>query len=120
MQSEVYRFRFKRRVPLGEAEATLHLAFLAVESLFGTACVRMDGAYLIDEQLRVCVVDASGAIGQAICRIFTGFLIREFGEAAFEVRRVGAPSRERSGRAPDNGCACGAAATSRRPGTHSL
>lgn len=99
MRSAVYRFRFKRRVALAEAEATLHLAIIAAESLFGTARVRMDGAYLMDERLRVCVVDASSEIGQAICRIFTGFVLREFGEAAFEVRRVGEPRREPSGAA---------------------
>lgn len=91
MRSAVYRFRFKGRVPLEEAEATLHLAIIAAESLFGTARVRMDGAYLMDERLRVCVVDASSEIGQAICRIFTGFLLREFGEHTFEVRRTFQP-----------------------------
>lgn len=88
MRSTVYRFRFKRRVPLAEAEATLQLAILAAESLFGMARVRMDGAYLMDERRRVCVVDATSKIGLAICRMFTGLLLHEFGEDAIEVHRT--------------------------------
>lgn len=92
MKSDIYRYVFKRCIPLQEAEATLHLAIVAAESLFGESRVRMDAAYTIDEDLRVCVVDASNEIGRSICRIFTGYLIREFGEDCFTVRAVTSPS----------------------------
>lgn len=92
MQSNVYRYVFGESVPMEEAEATLHLAILAAESLFGESTVRMDAAYSIDEGRRICVVDASNEVGRCICQIFTGYLTREFGRGAFQVRL--APARE--------------------------
>ena len=86
MKPTIYRYVFEGSVPMDEAEATLHLAILAAESLFGVSTVRMDAAYSIDEQRRVCVVDASNDVGRCICQVFTGYLAREFGESAFHVR----------------------------------
>ena len=95
MRSDIYRYVFTDTVPIEDAEATLHLAILAAESLFGESRVRMDVAYSIDESARVCVIDATNEVGRSVCRIFTGYLIREFGQDRFTVRAVttpGAPS----------------------------
>ena len=88
MKSDIYRFTFAAPIDIAEAEATLHLAILATESLFGESRVRMDAAYTINEDARVCVIDASTEVGRSICRIFTGYLIREFGQDQFAVRAV--------------------------------
>jgi len=96
MRPDIYRYVLNETVPIEDAEATLHLAILAAESLFGESCVRMDVAYTIHEDSRVCLIDASTEVGRSICRIFTGYLIREFGQDRFKVRAVDAPqSHER-------------------------
>ncbi len=91
MESAVYKFVFDHSVSMEEAEATLHLAVLAAESLHGESTVRMDAAYSIDEEHRICVIDGNNEVGRCICRIFTGYLTREFGADAFRVRPAGAP-----------------------------
>jgi hypothetical protein len=88
MISNAYRYKFREDVDLLEAERTLHMAILAAEGLYGEARVRMDVAYAVDETIRVIVVDASTDVGDAVCAIFTAFLLREFGRQAFNVRGV--------------------------------
>lgn len=88
MPSEIYRYTFDQSVSMSDAESTLQLAILAAESLLGESIVRLDAAYSIDEQRRVFVVDAGTEVGRSICRIFTGYLTREFGDHAFQVRPV--------------------------------
>ena len=51
--------------------------------------VRLDASFCLDPTKRTCVVDGATEVGQAIARIFTGFLIREFGEEDFRVERIG-------------------------------
>lgn len=92
MTTDVFRFRFSERVPLEEAEMSLHLAIFATEGLFGQACVRLDARYELDTDAHALVIDATHAVGSAIVRIFSGLLLREFGEDAFQVERVNAMS----------------------------
>ena len=89
MSKEVYSYRFNRDCPAREVEETLHLAVIAVESLHGQSRVRLDASYCMDSEQCGCVIDASTEVGRHIVRIFTGFAIREFGEEAFKVSRVG-------------------------------
>lgn len=93
MHTSVYRFTFSRGVDLAEAEATLHLAILAAEGLFGQARVRIDFAYHLDAPRSTLIVDGGTPTGDAIVRVFTAFLVREFGDDGFTVRRV-APSND--------------------------
>ena len=88
MTSSAYRYKFRDEANLLEAESTLHVAILAAEGLFGEARVRMDAGYVIDPSIRTLVVDASTAVGQVVCGIFTALVLREFGQDAFNVRRV--------------------------------
>lgn len=85
---DIYRYRFYESIPLREAEESLLLAVLAVESLYGRSPVRLDAAFLLDREKRSCVVDAGSEVGRAIARIFTGFLTRQFGEESFRVERA--------------------------------
>jgi len=88
MNKEIYRYTFEPSARMPEVEESLLLAVLAVESLHGQSRVRMDASYCVDAEKRACVIDATTPVGRDLCRIFTGFAIREFGEAAFKVRRV--------------------------------
>lgn len=99
MHTSVYRFAFSRGVDLAEAEATLHLAILAAEGLFGEARVRMEVAYHADAPRSVIVVDGHTPAGDAVVRIFTTFVTREFGADAFSVRRLAAAPNAQT--APD-------------------
>ena len=80
------------RVPLLEAEMSLHLAMFAVEGLFGQARLRLGMSYHLDEPRRAIFVDGTNEVGGAVVRIFTNLLIREFGEDSFVVRPVAACS----------------------------
>ncbi len=88
MQHEIHRYEFDASVPADEIESTLLLAVLAVEGLHGTSRVRLDAKYCFDSDKHACAIDADTVVGQDISRIFTGFAIREFGEAAFTVDRA--------------------------------
>ncbi len=88
MQSAIYRFEFTETVVMSDVESTLQLAILGAEGLFGESRVRMDGAYSIDEQRRIIVIDARNEVGRSICQLFTGFLTREIGADAFRLRSI--------------------------------
>lgn len=96
MLSPVLRFTFAVGVDLADAEATLHLAILAAEGLFGEALVRMEVSYFTDPSRRVIHIETGSVTGDAVAKIFTAFVIREFGEGAFVVgrARVGSPATE--------------------------
>jgi len=88
MNRDSFRFQFESDVPLDEAEMSLHLAIFAVEGLFGQARVRLDAGYALDAEAHALVIDASNEVGATVVKVFTGLLVREFGEDAFEVDRV--------------------------------
>ena len=89
MAKDIYRYTFGPMARMQDVEEALLLAVLAVESLHGQSRVRMDASYCVDAEKRAAVIDASTPVGRDLCRIFTGFAIREFGEAAVKVRRIG-------------------------------
>ena len=99
MKAEIYRYQFSKGVPMVDVEESLHLAILAAECLHGEARVRLDAGYSISAEKRALVVDAGTQVGHDICRVFTGFAIKEFGEDAFKVERVARkPEREHAGK----------------------
>ena len=59
MNTNVYRFVFEPRIVLEEAEMTLQLAIFAAEELFGTARVRLDFGYYVNEPRRTILVDGT-------------------------------------------------------------
>ena len=91
MSRDVYRYHFDEKTSLTEVRDSLFLAVFSAEGLHGRAQVRLDAAFCLDEKKRACVVDAATPVGQAIARIFTELLTREFGEEAFTVERVVEP-----------------------------
>ncbi len=88
MKREVYRFVIDDSISMDEVEATLLLAILAVECLFGESRIRMEAAYSIAKDKHTCVIDATNDVGESICRVFTGYLTREFWDNAFTVRPI--------------------------------
>jgi hypothetical protein len=84
----VFRYSFSNDVAVDEAEMTLQLAMFAAEGLFGTAQVRLDFGYHIDVDHRWILIDGSTEVGASVAHIFTGLLLREFGEDSFAVERV--------------------------------
>jgi hypothetical protein len=84
----IYRFRFEPKVPMDAVEASILLSVFAAEGLHGPARVRMDGSFLLAEKRRVCVVDATTQVGRTISKVFTGLLLREFGEDLVQVERI--------------------------------
>jgi len=91
MNTSVYRFSFAPHVSLSDAEASLLLAAVATEGLFGETAVRLDVSYGADPPRRALIVDGTSAVGAAAVRIFTRLITREFGAGAFTVLRVSAP-----------------------------
>ena len=88
MRTDVFRFTFDPAVDMLEVEATLQLAIVAAEGLFGEARTRMDAAYFVDAPRATMLVDGNTAVGNAVIRIFTTFATHEFGADAFSIRRV--------------------------------
>ena len=69
MKKDVVRYTFSQSVSMREAEETLLLAVLAVESLVGESTVRLDASFSVDTSQSACVIDASTDVGRAICRV---------------------------------------------------
>lgn len=88
MNGELFRYTFSDGVLMLEVEATLHLAVLAIESLYGESSVRLGASFAVDAPRRSCVIDGSTKVGRAISRVFTGLSAREFGDRSFKVRRL--------------------------------
>lgn len=89
MSRAVYCYAFAEGISLAEVQDSLILATFCAEGLHGRARVRLDAGFHLDEGRRACVVDASTPVGQTVAQIFTGLLIREFGDDAFSVERAG-------------------------------
>lgn len=84
----VVRFRFDETVSLTDAEMSLHLAMFAVEGLLGRARVRLDAAYELVDQDHCIDIESGTEVGAMIVRVFTGLLLREFGEDSFRIERM--------------------------------
>ena len=87
MSAHIYRYEFNADVPLEDVEASLVLAILGTESLHGETEVQLCTSHYFDHQLRSCVIDSEGEVGNDLNRLFAGFLRREFGPESFSVKR---------------------------------
>jgi hypothetical protein len=88
MSESSYRYRIEECVPIKEAEITLILSLIAVESLHGESQARLDASHAFDAEQRTVTIDASTVVGRDLNRLFAGFLAREFGGGSFRVERV--------------------------------
>lgn len=96
MNETTYRFRFNDTIELDEAESTLHLAILAAEGLFSEALLRVSFSYRRDDAEHCLHVNGGDEISETVIRIFTSFVIKEFGSTAFTVSSAprGRPAEE--------------------------
>lgn len=94
-----HRFEFNDNIDLEQAEQTLHLTLFGVEGLFGPARVRLEVSYQLELTARVINVSGVTDVSEAVARVFTSYLSREFGEDAFRVRAVAPPTSELAGAA---------------------
>ena len=86
--SQIYRYCFDDEVPITAVRDSLLVAAFSAEGIHGQAQVRLDAAFLLDEERRCCALDGSTLVGQTIAQILTSFLLHELGEPAFTVERV--------------------------------
>lgn len=88
MDRDAYLYTFKPQAPFREALATLDLALIATESIFGEARTHLDARSRHDAAARTVEIDASTPAGQTLNEIFVGYAAKEFGLGAFTVVRV--------------------------------
>jgi len=82
-----YKFHFNDKVPFDEIDGTLMLATLAAECIHGRTRIQLDARFEANRKDDSCWIDADTVVGQTIARIFTGLMVRLFGEKAFKVER---------------------------------
>ena len=92
MKAQVYRFEFGTNASVKEAEMTLQVAIYAAEGLLGESQIHLDFTYFIDEPRNTIYIDGTTLVGNVIAHLFMGLILREFGETAFRVGRVGTPA----------------------------
>lgn len=85
--SEIYRYQFASHVAVEDVESTLLLAYWGTESLHGETLVRLEADHLFDAGKRICLIDATTAVGRDLNRLFNGYARREFGDG-FSVQRI--------------------------------
>ena len=83
----VYNYRFQRDVPFEEIDDTLMLATLAVECMYGRTQIHLDARFQAHRKDNSCWIEADTEVGRNIANIFTGMMVRLFGEKSFKVER---------------------------------
>jgi hypothetical protein len=73
---------------MDEVQGTFELALLTSESLHGADRVALDAVYRIDIPGRAVEVDRSTDVGATLALILLGYLRREYGSAAFRMKRT--------------------------------
>lgn len=91
MNRIVYRYTFEPTARIADARDSLFLSAFAAECLHGRAQVLLDAVFRLDPDRRTCVIEGATPVGRTIAQVFTGLLIRAFGEDAFTVERVTEP-----------------------------
>ncbi len=82
----VCRFKINAKVSKADIEEKITFAIVSAECTFGKAKVRLNAAYLAADNK--VVIDVTSLVGEHIAEIFTGLLIKDFGERSFTVERV--------------------------------
>ncbi len=88
------KFTFKRNVGQNDLERHLSTAIVTAECVFGQAKVRLNAGYIATNSK--AVIDVASPVGEHIAEVFTGLLIKEYGETSFTVERIRDESHQRS------------------------
>ena len=83
-----FRYSFPESIPLDHVEESLVMSIIAAESIHGAAEARLAVGHLLDRAGRCCVIDGSTETGCDLNKVFVGLLMKQFGAAGFDVRRV--------------------------------
>jgi len=83
-----YQFNFKPDVPFEEIDSTLVLATLAAECIHGRTQIHLDASFQAHRKDNFCWVNADSEVGKHIAQIFTGLIVRLFGEQSFKIERI--------------------------------
>jgi len=83
---QVCRFKLNQNLSREQIEEHIAFAVVSAECTFGQAKVRLNAAYLASDNK--IVIDVSSPVGEHIAEIFTGLLIKNYGEQSFTVERV--------------------------------
>ena len=87
MNKTIYHYQIKDGVLMSAVKDSLLLSIMASESLFGRPRINLEARFRLERVSRVCIIDIGTKVGETIARVFTGLLIREFGEQAFKVEK---------------------------------
>lgn len=92
-----YRFKiFKPHTPK-LLEMLLELAVKETEVVYGQARVKLETSYEVKNS--ECRIEGGTECGEHLAKLFTGFLIKKFGEEAFKVERLHPKEKADHGRA---------------------
>ena len=83
---KVCRFKLNEKLSRERMDELVAFAVISAECTFGQAKVRLNASYLTTDSK--AVIDVSSPVGEHIAEIFTGLLIRDYGEESFTVERV--------------------------------
>jgi len=83
---QVCRFKFNKSLSREQIEEKIAFAVVSAECTFGQAKVRIHASYLAADNK--VVIDVSSPVGEHIAEVFTGLLIKDYGEQSFTVERV--------------------------------
>ena len=83
--NDIYVFKFGKCATTDLLEAQVTLAVIAVECMLGKAAVRIGFRYAVKKDKNAVIMETGNEAGDAIVRVFTGLLIRAFGETRFKV-----------------------------------
>jgi len=87
MNKTIYRYQIKDGILMNAVKDSLLLSIMATESLYGRSRINLEARFRLENTSRVCIIEVGTQIGETIACVFTGFLIREFGEQAFKVEK---------------------------------
>ena len=87
MNKTIYHYRIKDGIPMNAVKDSLLLSVMAAEGLYGRSRINLEARFRLERVSKTCMIEAGTKIGETIACVFTGLLIREFGEQAFKVER---------------------------------
>ena len=84
----LYRFTVLIPGSRGLLDSLLRLALAETEVMHGKAKVKLETTYEISAKGPVCTVEGGTECGEHLAKLFTGFLLKKFGEQGFLVERL--------------------------------
>jgi len=84
----VYRFTLLTPGSHGLLDSLLKLALAETEVVFGKAKVKLETTFEVSAKAPVCAIEGGTECGEHLAKLFTGFLIKKFGEQGFRVDRL--------------------------------